>query len=730
MKQWGMFAITLLLLGAALFRTQAQRFDAPVGPDAVLSLVGDTERELTRLPVSFTRISDDEEIRIGNQLVKEYSGQSRTAKDAPSKLAVQTYLNRVGRRVAGGAHRKLPYRFHYIPDPDFVNAFALPGGHVFVGAGLISLMDSEDELASVLGHELEHIDHYHCQERVQTQAALQKVPLGGLMSIPVEVFEEGYSKTQELEADREGMELAVRAGYSPLGALRLFQTLDRLYQQRARRAQTPQEELTTLALETLEGYFRSHPQPSERIAQIQGMISSEHWESRTAEQPMEVAYVFMTQRASRDLTARNFGAAESAATRSLSLHTDQTDALAILAQAQFALMEFPACLENYRQLLQKSPAAAADVDEFANNFATGALNAEHFEQAVKFASMSLEMQPNNASALIVLVEGKMGVGDFTAAGITYQKLVSLYPAEAENVVTYTASAARRALNLGHYQKARDLSAYWLDLRPIEREPLTIKATAELALADFAAAAKTYRSLLDSTSRSSRIDIQLVWSYADALSAAKLGATAVEDFHGFMVAERPVTNAAIENQIKIEYAGLALMAGDSALARDLVVLPRGFRGSPISPELMDRLGWWYYRAGKYSEAEMLLWRLAQQRPGNARIQNDLAWAELEQGEFDAAMQGFSGAINRLGQASEQWNTPRMGLAITQWRSRHVEDALSNYAPAVNVEPRWTNPSLVRAFYSAQSSQNVSEMQAEQARRLEARKHRLASLVRQP
>ena len=239
MKQWGAFALTLMLLGAALVTSQKQKIDAPVGPEAVLSLIADTEHELTRLPVSFTRMSDVEEIKIGNQLASEYGGEGLFAKSFPRTRVVQVYVNRVGARVAVGAHRKLPYQFHYISDPDFINAFALPGGHVFIGGGLMALMDSEDELASVLGHEVEHIDHYHCAERVQTQAALQKVPLGALVAIPVEVFEAGYSKTQELEADREGTRLAVKARYSPLGAVRMFQTFDRLYQERTRRAQSP-----------------------------------------------------------------------------------------------------------------------------------------------------------------------------------------------------------------------------------------------------------------------------------------------------------------------------------------------------------------------------------------------------------------------------------------------------------------------------------------------------------
>src|SRR5439155_24035471 len=134
----------------------------------------------------------------------------------------------------------------------------VPGGHVYIGKGLIWLMDSADELAAVLGHGVEHIDDYHAAERVQTEQALRKLPLV-LVAIPVEVFEAGYSKDEELEADREGTRLAVGAGYSPLGALRMFETYERLYREYVTKAETPQEELAGVAIETLEGYFRSHP---------------------------------------------------------------------------------------------------------------------------------------------------------------------------------------------------------------------------------------------------------------------------------------------------------------------------------------------------------------------------------------------------------------------------------------------------------------------------------------
>jgi len=228
MRRWAAFATVVIALGTALAWSEMRKVDARVGPEPVLNLIADSERELTRLPVAFAPLPDNEEIKIGNELEKSYATWWHRDGDDEQNRAIEQYLQLVGAKVALHAHRKLPYRFHYIPGMDFVNAFALPGGPVYVGGGLMALMDTEDELAAVIGHEIEHIDHYHCAERIQVEAALRRVPLGGLVAIPVEVFAAGYSKNQELEADSEGARLAAAAAYSPQGAIQMFRAFERL----------------------------------------------------------------------------------------------------------------------------------------------------------------------------------------------------------------------------------------------------------------------------------------------------------------------------------------------------------------------------------------------------------------------------------------------------------------------------------------------------------------------
>jgi len=367
MTRWLAFLGIVLLGVAAVVVSERRKVDVPASPAALLYLVADTEQELARMPVTFTRMPDEEEIRIGDELARSYAARVGQ-QDIAEVNVVEHYLTRVGSELASRAHRKLPYKFHYIPDSNFINAFALPGGHVYVGGGLLALMDSEDELAAVMGHEIEHIDHYHCADRVQQQEALRKVPLGGLLELPIELFVAGYSKDQELEADREGTRLAVQAGYSANGAIRMFETFDRLHKEYQAKAKTPQDEMSQLAQQALEGYFRSHPLPAERIAQVQKMIASEGWSPRP-ERDLRVAYIFRTASARKALEAGKYAQAEQLASQSLRLRPDQPRAFQVLGLAQFAQANFSGAAAAYRKLLEIDPSHAEIVSSYAQALA-------------------------------------------------------------------------------------------------------------------------------------------------------------------------------------------------------------------------------------------------------------------------------------------------------------------------------------------------------------------------
>jgi beta-barrel assembly-enhancing protease len=286
MKRIALLACVISISAGALYYGERSKADAPVTPAPLTHMIGDAEREATRVPMQMTRLSDAEEIEAGNRITEGYTAYLARSSDA-NDTAMSEYVERVGRRLATHAHRRLPYRFHYVPDMGFINAFALPGGHVFIGKGLVAMMSSEDQLAGVLGHEIEHVDHYHCAERLQVEARLRHVPLGGLAMLPIELFQAGYTKEQELEADREGIRLASEAGYSATAMSELFHAMDERYREAQIQAKTPQGEMSRVALATLTEYFRSHPPADERIAQIEHVAAEERLPVRQ-EKPLEI----------------------------------------------------------------------------------------------------------------------------------------------------------------------------------------------------------------------------------------------------------------------------------------------------------------------------------------------------------------------------------------------------------------------------------------------------------
>jgi predicted Zn-dependent protease len=391
MKHWTALIVIALVSVGAIYWAAHKKVNVQASPDAMMYFVADSEHELTRLPMAMTRMSDEDEIRLGNEMASRYDLWRRPGQESPEDRQVREYIEQVGARVAVHAHRKLPYKFHYIPQPYFANAFALPGGHVFIGQGLINLMDSEDELANVLGHEVEHIDLNHCVERVQIEARMRRLNLGvigALANIPIQVFEAGYSKDQELAADREGTRIAVRGNYSPEGAVRMFETFEQFEPGHQRKPDSPQQEMANVALSSLTEYFRTHPPSAVRAEQIRKLIADEKW-PLTKETDLKIAYLRYGVLAQSAFGSRKYQEAIQYARRSLDLYPRQSHLVRLTARAQFILGDFAASAQAYRSLLMdyasaqpedeqayadalaalRSKSVAAEFDKFASSYA-------------------------------------------------------------------------------------------------------------------------------------------------------------------------------------------------------------------------------------------------------------------------------------------------------------------------------------------------------------------------
>lgn len=177
----------------------------------------------------------------------------------------QTYVNLIGRHIAQQSERpELPWAFAIIDTPS-INAFAAPGGIVLVTRGLYEILESEDELASVLAHEIAHVNRQHHYAVIKKQklvefgasVAANRVSRNTeitrrLSGIGADLIARGLDKDAEFEADRDAVVLAARSGYD---ASSILATLERLQ----KRSQTDS------ALQLL---FTTHPAPLMRIHRL------------------------------------------------------------------------------------------------------------------------------------------------------------------------------------------------------------------------------------------------------------------------------------------------------------------------------------------------------------------------------------------------------------------------------------------------------------------------------
>jgi predicted Zn-dependent protease len=221
------------------------------------------------LASGFPNLSTDDEIRAGHALLASFK-QAQGFADTPESKAIEAYLQKIGDKLAQHAKRKLPYKIHLDPHPAFRSAVAYPGGQIIVGGGSLALMTHEDELAIVLGHEIGHVDLNQCAQRVMHAMQENHLTPAQFDKLSIEEFGGPYGKDGELAADREGLRLAVAAGYSPHAAIELLE----VYQFLSRDAKpAPRKDAPSL---------------EQRIQQVRDEIKSHGWDESKPQAPLNL----------------------------------------------------------------------------------------------------------------------------------------------------------------------------------------------------------------------------------------------------------------------------------------------------------------------------------------------------------------------------------------------------------------------------------------------------------
>ncbi|HKE25071.1 MAG TPA: M48 family metallopeptidase [Bryobacteraceae bacterium] len=251
---------TILTLAMAAGVIQAQTQKAKDDPDQI----GDRN-----VGKCLNFYSLEKEMALGRQLAQEVERQAKIVDDP----LISEYINRLGQNLARNSDAKVPFTFKIIDRPE-LNAFALPGGHVFIYTGLIRIADEEDELAGAIAHEIAHVAARHMTCRA-TKGQIAEVAsvLGSIMGgggwtgyavrqaagfgVPMTFL--SFSRHDESEADYLGVQYMYAAGYDPAGAVSIFEKLEALQRERPG--------LVSRA-------FATHPMDSDRIAKTEKEIDT------------------------------------------------------------------------------------------------------------------------------------------------------------------------------------------------------------------------------------------------------------------------------------------------------------------------------------------------------------------------------------------------------------------------------------------------------------------------
>lgn len=214
-------------------------------------------------------VSQQQEVQMGQQYSAEIAQQLPLINDPE----IVRYINVLGDSIANVTSRRdLDWHF-FVVNSSEVNAFAVPGGYVYVNRGLIERATSMDELAGVLGHEIGHVVRRHSVKQMQQQqganlgiglaciltSICNNQATGSLVNAGAGALFAKFSRSDEAEADEEGFKNVVHAGINPEGLVTMFQKLIN------ERQATPG---------AVDAWFATHPLEEDRIADVQRLINT------------------------------------------------------------------------------------------------------------------------------------------------------------------------------------------------------------------------------------------------------------------------------------------------------------------------------------------------------------------------------------------------------------------------------------------------------------------------
>jgi predicted Zn-dependent protease len=359
--------------------------------------------------------SEDEETRIGREFRREAKQFFKFANNPE----IERFVDRIGRRIlAATGPLAYDYRF-FVVDENQLNAFAVPGGSIYVFTGMIERARNTDELAGVLGHEIVHIKGRHMARSsgpdamsvlsLLSMALLARSPnaaqAAGMLSQAVSATRQAsYSRGLELESDTLGTRYMAAAGYDPKGALGFLKTLDQ------ERALNPID---------VPAYVLSHPITQERIANAELVVKALGPTQIRPDDPVALKKVQLILRRERSAQDNVVGEYEKLVQQS----PQNADLLHLLAYAQQLSGNLAAAQRNYEQARQLRPDYAPLYRDLGQLFT----KTNDFTAARAAFDRAIALEPSEPLTFLYLGEMLEKAGDLRSAAGAYLNAQNLAP---------------------------------------------------------------------------------------------------------------------------------------------------------------------------------------------------------------------------------------------------------------------------------------------------------------
>ncbi len=397
-------------------------------------------------------VSEEDEIQIDRQYAPiQLSSDYGNVQDA----SLSDYVQRTGLGMASQTHRPgMPFSFHAV-NAAYINAYAFPGGTIAITRGILLKLESEAELAALIGHELGHVNARHTAQQLSKSTLTQAV-IGGISVVAGQALGQGYgqiasqlgmvsagallasySRDNEREADELGLSYSVQSGYGPDGFVELMEMLQSLSKSRP---------------SSIELMFATHPMSEERYQTALESVQDNYQDDRNKpiyrERYMDNTFrlrrigpaIEAIQEGEKGLLNKDYAEAEARFRKALKIAPDDYAALVMLAKCEFVQEKYAEAqaLTSQAKAVYPTEAQAWHISGMSN------LKTRRYEAAYADFQRYDDLLPGSAQTVFFQGYAKEGMGDRKeAAGHYYQYL------EAVREGPYAQHAYRRLQEWGY-----------------------------------------------------------------------------------------------------------------------------------------------------------------------------------------------------------------------------------------------------------------------------------------